>query len=106
MYFCILLLYKQSLKAHQVMQFHITCWQPDGQCSSLRSVVDTIEEVVKVQRKTGNKPIFVHCRYHLSIYSCNLVFLSFFNVFAIWINLLLINAVINIFMEMLKFVVF
>ncbi len=46
------------------MQFHITCWQPDGQCSSLRSVVDTIEEVAKVQRKTGNMPIFVHCRYY------------------------------------------
>ena len=50
-------------KAHQVTQFHITCWSPSGQCSNLRCVVDVIEEVAKVQRRTGNKPVFVHCRY-------------------------------------------
>ena len=52
----------QTKKTHQVTQFHITCWAPDGQCSNLRAVVDVIEELAKVQRRTGNKPIFVHCR--------------------------------------------
>ena len=44
-------------------QFHITCWAPDGQCSNLKAVVDVIEEVAKVQRRIGSKPVFVHCRY-------------------------------------------
>ena len=44
-------------------QFHITCWTPDGYCSNLRAVVDVIEEVAKVQRRTANKPLFLHCRY-------------------------------------------
>ena len=48
--------------AHQVTQFHITCWAPDGQCSNLKCVVNVIEEVTKVQRQTGNKPVFIHCR--------------------------------------------
>ena len=57
-----ILLIFQSQKAHQVTQFHITCWSPDGQCSNLRCVVDVIEEMTKVQRRTGNKPVFIHCR--------------------------------------------
>ena len=52
----------RSQKAHQVTQFHITCWAPDGRCSNLKAVVDVTEEVAKVQRRTGSKPIFVHCR--------------------------------------------
>jgi len=44
-------------------QFHITCWEADGHCSNLRCVVDVIEAMTKVQRRTGNKPILVHCRY-------------------------------------------
>ena len=52
----------QSGKAHQVMQFHIVNWGPDGRCSNLKTVTDVIEEVSKVQRRTGNNPIVVHCR--------------------------------------------
>ena len=42
-------------------QFHITCWRPDGHCSNLKSVTDVIEEMTKVQIRSGNKPIIVHC---------------------------------------------
>ena len=48
-------------------QFHITCWAPDGQCSNPKAVVDVIEEVAKVQRRTGSKPILVHCRYEACV---------------------------------------
>ena len=53
----------QSNKAHQVMQFHMKCWSPNGHCSNLTSVIDVIDEVGKVQRRTGNHPILVHCRW-------------------------------------------
>jgi len=45
------------------MQFHIVNWGPDGRCSNLKTVTDVIEEVSKVQRRTGNNPIVVHCRW-------------------------------------------
>ena len=51
----------QTQKAHKVTQFHITCWRPDGHCSNLKSVTDVIEEMIKVQIRSGNKPIVVHC---------------------------------------------
>ena len=44
-------------------QFHITNWAPDGSCANLKTVTDVIEEVGKIQRRTGNNPILVHCRY-------------------------------------------
>ena len=50
----------QTQKAHKVTQFHITCWRPDGHCSNLKSVTDVIE-MTKVQIRSGNKPIVVHC---------------------------------------------
>ena len=42
-------------------QFHITCWTADGRCSNLKSITDVIEEMTKVQIRSGNKPIVVHC---------------------------------------------
>ena len=51
----------QTQKAHKVTQFHITCWTLDGHCSNLKSVTDVIEEMTKVQIRSGNKPIVVHC---------------------------------------------
>ena len=48
-------------------QFHITNWAPDGNCSNIKTVTDAIEEVGKVQRRTGNHPIMVHCRYTFSL---------------------------------------
>ena len=55
----------QSTQIHQVTQFHITNWTPDGVCANLATITDVIEEVDKVQRWTGNHPIVVHCRYLL-----------------------------------------
>ena len=52
----------QSRKAHQVTQFHILNWDPDGRCSNLRTITDVIKEATKVQMRTGNYPIVVHCR--------------------------------------------
>ena len=54
--------FSQSGSSQEVSQFHITNWAPDGSCSSLKTVIDVIEEVSKVQRRTGNQPIVMHCR--------------------------------------------
>ena len=48
-------------KAKYVTQLHITNWKANGQCSNLKSVTDVIEDMTKVQIRTGNKPIVVHC---------------------------------------------
>ena len=55
----------KSQHSYQVTQFHVTNWSPDGTCSNLKVITDVIEEVAKVQRRTGNNPILVHCRYSL-----------------------------------------
>ena len=52
----------QILQVHRVTQFHVTNWSSDGTCSNLKVLTDVIEEVAKVQRRTGNYPILVHCR--------------------------------------------
>ncbi len=52
----------QTQKALQVIQFHITNWKSSGKCENLKAVTDVNEEVIKVQRRTGNKAIVVHCR--------------------------------------------
>ena len=57
----------QSTQIQQVTQFHITNWSPDGVCTNLATITDVIEEVDKVQRRTGNQPIVVHCRYLLPL---------------------------------------
>ena len=54
-------IFTQTEQAHKVTQFHITCWRPDGHCSNLKSIVDVIEEITKVQIRSGNRPIVVHC---------------------------------------------
>ncbi|CAI8052760.1 Receptor-type tyrosine-protein phosphatase alpha [Geodia barretti] len=48
-------------KSHQVSQFHITNWAPDGSCGKLNSVSSVVEEMTKIQRRTGNHTITVHC---------------------------------------------
>ena len=55
-------IFAQSGSSQEVSQFHITNWAPDGSCSSLKTVIDVIEEMSKVQRRTGNQPIVMHCR--------------------------------------------
>jgi protein tyrosine phosphatase len=47
--------------AHQLSQFQVTNWAPDGSCGKLSSVSSVVEEMSKVQRRTGNHPIVVHC---------------------------------------------
>ena len=48
---------------HQVTQFHIRNWNPQGKCSNPQTIISVIEEVSKVQRRTDNKPIVIHCRW-------------------------------------------
>ena len=57
----------QSTQIQQVTLFHITNWSPDGVCTNLATITDVIEEVGKVQKRTGNQPIVVHCRYLLPL---------------------------------------
>ena len=52
----------QSGSPHQVKQFHITNWAFDCCCSNLSTLTDVIERVARVQRRTGNRPIVIHCR--------------------------------------------
>ena len=47
---------------HQVTQFQIQNWSPQGRCSNPQTIINVVEEVFKVQRRTDNKPIVVHCR--------------------------------------------
>ena len=47
----------QSRETLNVSQFHITNWAPDGSCSNIKTVTDVIDEIIKVQIRTGNKPI-------------------------------------------------
>eukprot|EP00731_Ephydatia_muelleri_P037068 Em0390g1a len=51
----------KNTHVQQVTQFHITNWTPDGVCTNFAAITDVIEEVDKVQRRTGNPPIVVHC---------------------------------------------
>ena len=59
---CFVFSFLQSGKAHQVSQFHIVNWNTDGSCANLKTITDVIEEVTKVQMRSGNNPIVVHCR--------------------------------------------
>jgi len=68
----------QTQKTHAVTQFHITSWLPDGHCSNMRSVVDVIEEMTKVQMRTSNGPIFVHCRYQLCFSDLGVIYLWYY----------------------------
>ena len=51
-----------SGKPHQVTQFQILNWNSQGKCSYPQTIITVVEEVNKVQRRTDNKPIVVHCR--------------------------------------------
>ncbi|XP_064386154.1 uncharacterized protein LOC135334773 isoform X2 [Halichondria panicea] len=52
---------EKTQKAHQLTQFHITNWNSSGKCENFKAVTDVNEEVIKVQRRTGNNPVLVHC---------------------------------------------
>ena len=53
----------QTQKARQLTQFHITNWKSSGKCENFKTVTDVNEEVIKVQRRTGNNTVLVHCKY-------------------------------------------
>ena len=55
-------LLQSSKSEYQVTQFHITNWDPQGKCSNPQTIISVVDEVYKVQRRTGNHPIVVHCR--------------------------------------------
>ena len=59
----------QSRETLNVSQFHITNWAPDGSCSNIKTVTDVIDEIIKVQIRTGNRPITIHCRF-IGIANC------------------------------------
>ena len=52
----------QSGVSHEVTQFQILNWSSQGKCSYPQTIITVVEEVNKVQRRTDNKPIVVHCR--------------------------------------------
>jgi len=63
----------QSNVTHQVTQFHMHSWGPHKSPASNAGILAMIEEIQKVQRSTGNKPIVVHCRYlcmYMSVHLC------------------------------------
>ena len=49
-------------------QFHIRNWSLQGKCSNVHAIINVVEEMYRVQRKTGNNPVVVHCR--LALLSC------------------------------------
>ena len=46
----------------------MTQWSPDGSCSNLLGITEAIAEVTKIQQRTGNHPIIVHCRCVLKVF--------------------------------------
>ena len=56
----VLVIFSQLAKSHQVMQFHISNWTADGLSSHMRTVISMIDNIAKLQRKTGNNAITVH----------------------------------------------
>ncbi len=56
------LFFLQTKQTQQIIQIQILDWKSTGACANLKIVTDVNEEVIKVQRRTGNKAIVVHCR--------------------------------------------
>ena len=46
-----------------VVQFQFTNWPSNGICDSQQTILDVIEYIGRVQRKSGKRPVMVHCRY-------------------------------------------
>ena len=47
---------------HEMTQFHILNWSAQGKCSEVLTITNVIEEMYRVQCKTGNNPVVVHCQ--------------------------------------------
>ncbi|XP_064386419.1 uncharacterized protein LOC135334961 isoform X2 [Halichondria panicea] len=52
---------KKTKQTLQIIQIQILDWKSTGACANFKIITDVNEEVVKVQRRTGNKAIVVHC---------------------------------------------
>ena len=53
------------IQAHDsriVTQFHFTKWSRSVPPDSATPMIDMIDELQRVQRKSGNQPITVHCK--------------------------------------------
>ncbi|XP_064386192.1 receptor-type tyrosine-protein phosphatase F-like [Halichondria panicea] len=48
-------------ESRMVTQFHFTCWSKKTPPEGTHSILDLIDELQRVQRKSGNGPITVHC---------------------------------------------
>ena len=46
-----------------VQQFHFTGWPEIGAPASGAGMVDLVDQVIRRQQHTGDKPIVVHCRW-------------------------------------------
>ena len=46
-----------------VTQFQILDWPADGRVTQPDTIIQVIENVIKVQQSTGGGPVVVHCRY-------------------------------------------
>ena len=51
---------QKSGQVHKMTQYQVKEWTAEGVGSNKRAVVDIIDQLSVVQRRTGNKPIVVH----------------------------------------------
>ena len=56
-------IFLQLVQEHKVTQFQMSCWTAEGLCTSPPAIMAVIEQVLVIQRRTGNKPIVVHGRW-------------------------------------------
>ena len=45
-----------QVQAHQVTQFNVTNWSPDGTCSNLKVLTDVIDEVGQSSKENWKQP--------------------------------------------------
>lgn len=55
-------LYPQPQESRTITHFHYTKWTEKACPPAAADLIDLIGEVLRVQRKSGNGPITVHCR--------------------------------------------
>ena len=55
--------YLQPSDTHVITQFHFQQWPVNSCPNNPASIIDLFEDMERVQRKTGNGPITVHCKY-------------------------------------------
>ena len=53
----------QSRRLQKVVQFQLKGWTAEGLCSNPGMLIEVIDHMTVIQRKSGNKPILVHGRW-------------------------------------------